>query len=144
MSLRSTTKRCLRHGETTSWRDWTFNDSISALQIYNEKVVDLLSKSQEAPLFHPGESGAYVDGLTSMELQDDCNFNEVSLLSIEPNVCIMADAMDMMYIFVPTGFNHQTVFNLCNICKLIGAYTAKTCPSFIHLIAIFYKTKFPC
>ena len=113
----------LRHGENPSWRDWTFNVSISALEIYNEKVVDLLSKSQEAPRFRPGESGAYVDGITTMELQDHGNFNEVSLLSIEPNVCIMVDTMDMIYIFVPTGFNHQTVFNLCNSCKLNGAYT---------------------
>ena len=112
------------------------HQGISALEIYNEKVVDLLSKSQEAPLFRPGESGAYVDGLTAMELQDDCNFNEVSLLSIEPNVCSMADAMDMIYSFVPTGFNHQTVFNsFLRVANgfLHGCIRSKVCVSIICL-----------
>ena len=63
--------------------------SLSALEIYNEKVVDLLSKSTMAPVLRPGERGAYVEGLENIELNDTSSIAEVSLLSVELKACII-------------------------------------------------------
>ena len=46
--------------------DWSYNIEISCLEIYNEKIRDLLGDDVKASMeIRHGKNGIYADGLTS-------------------------------------------------------------------------------
>ncbi|VDD90877.1 unnamed protein product [Enterobius vermicularis] len=60
--------------------DWKI--SISALEIYNEKIRDLLSKSKESLCIRVQSSGALdIPGLTSIEVHDVAGVNKVTAMT---------------------------------------------------------------